>query len=59
MMEGKWAESKLSPNFALFAKYFSGVKQVQISKNIEKEKTYPNGTEIRLAHNWLAELNIT
>lgn len=57
MLEVKWADSKLSPNFALFTKYFPGAQQIQIGKEIVKEKTYPNGPEIRLAHNWLAELN--
>jgi predicted AAA+ superfamily ATPase len=57
MLEVKWAESKPSANFALFTKYFPGAQQIQIGAEITKEKTYPDGPEIRLAHNWLAELN--
>jgi hypothetical protein len=30
---------------------------VQISKKLDREKTFPNGAEIRLASNWLSELN--
>lgn len=57
MLEVKWAEPNLSPNFSLFSKYFPAAKQIQISEEIIKEKTYPDGAEIRRAYNWLAELN--
>jgi predicted AAA+ superfamily ATPase len=56
LAEAKWADSSLSRNFSIFEKYFSGVKKVQIVGKLDREKTYPNGTEIRSAHNWLADL---
>ena len=57
MLEVKWADQSLSPNFALFSKHFPTTTKIQIVKSAGREKTFPDGTEIRLAHNWLAELN--
>ena len=58
MLEVKWADSKPSANFSIFDKYFPGVQKVQIAKQIDREKTYPNGIEVRAAHNWLANLGL-
>jgi len=58
MIEVKWADSAPSRNFSIFDKYFPGVKKVQIVKKLDREKTYPDGTEIRSAHNWLADLSL-
>jgi hypothetical protein len=38
------------------AKYLPGVKKVQIVKELKREKTYPDGLEIRTAQNWLSEM---
>ena len=54
MIEVKLADSNLSPNFSVFNKYFNHIKQIQITKNIQREKTFPNGAEIRKAHTWLS-----
>ena len=58
MIEVKWSDSRPSRNFSIFSKYFSGVKKVQLVKKLDREKTYPDGTEIRSAHNWLADLSL-
>lgn len=58
MIEVKWADSTPSRNFTIFDKHFPGVKQVQIVKNLDREKTYPDGTEIRSAHTWLADFSL-
>jgi len=58
MIEVKWADSAPSRNFSIFDKYFPGVKKVQIVKKLDREKTYPDETEIRSAHNWLANLSL-
>lgn len=58
MLEVKWTHSKPSANFSIFDKYFPGVQKVQIAKKIDREKTYPNGIEVRAAHNWLANLGL-
>jgi predicted AAA+ superfamily ATPase len=58
MVEVKWKDGNLSPNFEVFKKFFSQVKMVQVTKELKREKTFPNGAEIRIAHNWLSELSL-
>ena len=59
MLEIKWADSTPSRNFSIFGKRFPGVKKVQIVKKLDREKTYPDGTEIRSAHNWLTDFSLS
>lgn len=35
-----------------------GVVPVQVVREVSREKTYPDGTEIRRAASWLAELSL-
>ena len=58
MAEVKWADTSPSKNFAIFGKYFPNTRKVQIVKELDREKTYPDGTELRLAYNWLADLSL-
>lgn len=58
LIEVKWAEAAVSPNFSIFSKYFPGIKKIQIVGDLKREKTYPDGTEIRSAHNWLADFSL-
>lgn len=56
MVEVKWNGEERSPNFAFFDKYLAGVAKVQIVKELKREKTYPDGLEMRTARNWLSEM---
>jgi len=58
LIEVKWAEAVVSHNFSVFSKYFPGIRKVQIVGDLKREKTYPDGTEIRSAHNWLADFSL-
>jgi len=58
MIEVKWADSTPNRNFSIFGKRFPGVQKVQIVKKLDREKTYPDGTEIRSAHNWLTDFSL-
>lgn len=58
LLEVKWNDSHLSSNFDIFKKFFPGIKMIQISKKLDREKTFPNGAEIRNASRWLSELNL-
>ena len=58
MTEVKWADSAPSRNFSIFGKCFPKANKVQIVKKLDREKTYPDGTEIRSAHNWLADFSL-
>lgn len=58
MIEVKWADNHPSRNFNIFNKYFPRVKKIQIVGKIDREKTYPEDIEIRLAYQWLADLSL-
>jgi hypothetical protein len=56
LLEVKWADTHPSGNFSIFQKHLTDVKKVQIVARPDREKTYPDGTEIRSAAHWLADL---
>jgi len=58
MVEVKWSDANLSSNFAYFEKYFNTIKKIQLVKELHREKTYRGGAQIRMAHNWLAEVGL-
>lgn len=58
LIEVKWQDNNLSPNFEIFRKFFPEVKMIQISKELDREKTFPDGPEIRVASNWLSEFQL-
>jgi len=58
MIEVKWKNDNLSPNFAIFKKFFPQIKMLQVTKELKREKTFPDGAEIRAAHTWLSDLNL-
>jgi len=59
MVEVKWRNENASPNFKIFKKAFPGVKMIQLVKELKKEKTFPDGIEIRSAHKWLSQLSLS
>lgn len=58
MVEVKWKDDRPSPNFAVFDKFFPGIRKIQIVRKLDREKTYPDNTEIRAAHRWLADISL-
>ncbi|WP_242637597.1 ATP-binding protein [Desulfobacter hydrogenophilus] len=59
LVEVKWNDNNLSPNFDLFKKFFPEIKMVQVSKKLNREKTFPNGADTRLASKWLSKLTLS
>ena len=57
MIEVKWADNTPSPNFNRFGDQFPEAGKIQIVKEQDREKTFPNGVELRAAHRWLANLS--
>jgi len=57
MIEVKWSDENRSSNFAVFDKYMEKTKKTQLVKELKREKTYPDGSEIRVAHKWLSEID--
>ncbi len=58
MIEVKWSDEERSPNFAFFKKFLGEVKKIQLVKELRREKTYPDGTEVREVQKWLSEINL-
>ena len=58
MLEVKWSDGKPSRNFHPFSSFFPNTRNVQLVKELDREKTYPEGTEVRSACNWLADLSL-
>ncbi len=59
MVEVKWSDHLPSRNFALFHRFFATTRTVQLVGNLQREKTFADGTEIRAAHRWLADFSLT
>jgi uncharacterized protein len=58
MIEVKWHADTLSSSFPIFMKNYPDTRRVQVVKELKREKTYPDGAEIRSAHNWLSTIHI-
>jgi uncharacterized protein len=58
LLEVKWNDNRLSPNFNQFRRFFPDVKMIQISKTLDREKTFLGGEELRTASKWLAEFSL-
>ena len=52
-IEVKLSESTLATNFNPFLSELKNVEKIQLVKNLDNEKMYPNGVEIRKASKWL------
>jgi len=58
LIEVKSSNDALSKNFQHFAKFFPRIQKIQLVKKLKREKTYPDGTEIRALIPWLTKLNL-
>jgi len=54
LLEVKLSDDSPSRALQLFSRNFPGVKKIQIVKELHREKTFPDGLEIRQAHKWLS-----
>ncbi len=59
LIEVKWSDDRQSPNFRLFGRYFPQAQKVQIVKELKREKSFPDGTKILKAQDWLASFSLT
>ena len=53
-VEVKLSDTSLAKNFSPFLSELQNVEKIQLVKNIDKEKMYPNGVEVRKASSWLS-----
>ena len=56
LIEAKWSEDNLHPHFKVFSNYFNNIQKVQLVKELKREKTFLNNSEIRRASSWLAQM---
>jgi len=57
LIEVKSNDDSLSSSFKIFEKYLPEAKKIQLVDKINKEKTYPDKTEVRKLASWLADLD--
>jgi len=58
MIEVKWSDDNPSFGFKYFSDFLPKAKKIQLVKNINREKTYPDALEIRSLVSWLVNLNL-
>jgi len=58
LLEVKSSDDSPSNNLRIFSKNFPNAKKIQIVKELNKEKTFPDGIQIRKAHNWLSSFTL-
>ena len=59
LIEVKWADDIPHKNFKYFDRYLPNMKKIQLVKELKREKTYPDGLEIRSVLNWLANIDFS
>lgn len=56
MIEAKWSDSDVSPNFKLFSGAFKKLQQIQLVQELKKEYVSSQGIEVRKASTWLCHI---
>ncbi|MGZ3746602.1 MAG: ATP-binding protein [Pseudobdellovibrionaceae bacterium] len=56
LIEVKWGDDEVSPNFKLFANVFKNCQKVQLVQNLKKEYVNAQGVEVRKASSWLCHI---
>lgn len=56
LIESKWSSDDLHPHFKAFSGYFNKIPKIQLVKELSREKTFPDGAEIRRASDWLVQM---
>lgn len=54
LIEVKWRDKIITNSFKIFQNYFEGAKMLQLVGRLDRERTYPDGKEVRVAHKWLS-----
>jgi len=58
LIEVKWGERDLSPNFKIFQSHFKNPHRIQLVYELEKDYMTQDGHEIRRAIPWLSSFNL-
>ncbi|MCP4603926.1 MAG: hypothetical protein GY847_25960 [Proteobacteria bacterium] len=57
LIEVKVADDNPSKHFSHFARFVPDVRKTQLVWHLKREKTYPDGLEIRNVIKWLGEID--
>ena len=57
MAEVKKSQDTPSEGLRVFLKYFKNIKAIQLVQALKREKTFPDGIQIRKASSWLAKMD--
>ncbi len=57
MLEIKWSDETPVSSFHHFSQFLPNVRKIQLVKELTREKTYPDGLEIRDLLPWLSNLD--
>ena len=57
MAEVKKSQDTPSEGLKLFSKFFKNIKAIQLVQALKREKTFPDGIQIRKASSWLAKMD--
>ncbi len=57
LIEVKYSDDQPSKQFKHFEDYFLGIPKIQLVRTLNREKTYPNGIEIRSVISWLSTIH--
>lgn len=58
MLEIKWSDETPVNSFHHFSQFLPEAKKIQLVKELTREKTYPDGLEIRALLPWLSKLDL-
>jgi predicted AAA+ superfamily ATPase len=58
LIEVKWSDQEPAKSLLHFAHFWPGVKTIQLLRELGREKSLPNGIELKRAEDWLSELNL-
>ena len=58
LIEVKNSDSDISKHFSYFSQYLPKAKKIQLVRKLQREKTYPDGVEVRGLINWLANIDL-
>lgn len=58
ILEVKWGDSEVSPNFKLFEGVFKNCRKIQLVQNLRKEYVSAQGVEVKKASTWLCDFSL-
>lgn len=59
LIEVKSTDNNISTHFKHFSKFFPDAKKIQLVRSLDREKTFPDGTEIRNLAEWLGNIDLS